>query len=192
MGRLVQQQAIHQTGKQRPVHREYGYDAFSNLNRLTEGQHEIRYAYDLLDRLKKTDGSLTGRFDFDPAGNIVSLSEQPRKTQNTRKQERKAKPANIHGNRLTLQGDRKFDYDSRGNLIRERRGKDGKRVTEYTWNLQNQLIRINREGQQTHYRYDPLGRRIEKKDTFGTTRYLWAEDQLIQESRNALIGSMGI
>ena len=188
MGRLSRQQATHQTGKQRPVHREYGYDAFNNLNRLSEGGHETRYVYDLLDRLKKTDGSLSGRFDFDPAGNIVSLSEQAEKTTHTttRTAERKAKPANIHGNRLTLQGDRKFDYDSRGNLIRERRGKAGKRVTEYTWNLQNQLIRINREGQQTRYRYDPLGRRIEKRDAFGSTRYLWAEDQLVQEQRNTL------
>ncbi len=57
-------------------------------------------------------------------------------------------------------------------------------VTLFEYNLQNQLIKTTKDGQTTEYKYDPLGRRIEKKDGFGTTRYLWAGDQLAQETRN--------
>ncbi len=188
MGRLTRQRVMHPQTQKSPLQRDYGYDSFSNLNHLKEGGHEVRYVYDLLDRLKKTDGSLDERFDFDPAGNLVSLSEQPQQTikASPSAPQRTPQQTNIKGNRLLLQGDRKFEYDERGNLIRESRGKGGKRVTDYTYNLQNQLIQVNKAGQSTHYTYDPLGRRIEKRDAFGSTRYLWAEDQLVQESRQHL------
>ncbi len=176
MGRLVKQQAINQASKQSTIQREYGYDPFNNLNYLKDGQHETHYLYDELNRLKKAvqDGQ-TEQFDFDPAGNIVAISEQSESLKNN---------ANIKGNRLTLQGDKKFSYDERGNLIKETRGKGGKLVTTFSYNLQNQLTAVTKEGQTTQYKYDPLGRRFEKSDSFGTTRYLWAENQMVQETRN--------
>jgi len=48
------------------------------------------------------------------------------------------------------------------------------------------LVKTTKNGQATTYTYDPLGRRISKTDTFGTTRYLWAGDQMVQEQRNNL------
>ncbi len=90
------------------------------------------------------------------------------------------------GNRLSLQGDRHFTYDKRGNLIQEKRGRGGKLITRYQYNLNNQLTKIEKNGQTTEYTYDPLGRRIKKQDKFGTTRYLWSGDQLIQEQRNEI------
>jgi len=77
-----------------------------------------------------------------------------------------------------------FDYNERGNLIRESRGKGGKLVTEFIFNLQNQLVKVFKNGQLTSYKYDPIGRRIAKIDEFGETNYLWAENQLLQETRN--------
>ncbi|WP_111641363.1 hypothetical protein [Marinimicrobium alkaliphilum] len=71
---------------------------------------------------------------------------------------------------------RRYDYDARGNLIEERRGKGDKLATQYHYNLANQLVAIEKDGQRTDYRYAPLGRRIKKRDTFGSTRYLWADD----------------
>ena len=58
-----------------------------------------------------------------------------------------------------MQGDKKFTYDERGNLIKEARGKDGKLETLFEYNLQNQLIKTHKDGQTTEYKYDPLGRR---------------------------------
>jgi YD repeat-containing protein len=39
--------------------------------------------------------------------------------------------------------------------------------------------------QTTHYRYDPLGRRIDKTDTFGSTTFIYDGDLLIGELRRS-------
>ena len=88
------------------------------------------------------------------------------------------------GNRLAFHGDRHFTYDERGNLTEERRGTGGRLNTRYTYNSQNQLIQVEKDGQTTHYQYDPLGRRVSKQDEFGTTEFLWNGDVLLSEHRN--------
>ncbi|WP_279508562.1 RHS repeat-associated core domain-containing protein, partial [Hahella sp. CR1] len=90
------------------------------------------------------------------------------------------------GNRLQFHGDRHFEYDDAGNLIRERRGKGGKLETRYVYNKQNQLIAVEKDGQRTEYRYDALGRRISKQDAFGQTEFLWNGDVLLSEQRQHL------
>lgn len=182
MGRLKKQHATNQSNKQSPIHREYAYDPFNNLNLLKDGDHETHYLYDALDRLQKTEGSIEEQFDFDPAGNLLSTEAQ--NLSETIQAKQATQNTQVKGNRLAMQGDRKFEYDPRGNLIKESRGKGGKLVTEFEYNLQNQLIKTTKNGQTTQYKYDPLGRRIEKQDEFGKTNYLWADDQLVQESRN--------
>jgi len=88
------------------------------------------------------------------------------------------------GNRLQFHGDRHFTYDARGNLTEERRGTGGRLQTKYTYNSQNQLIKVEKDGQTFEYAYDPLGRRIRKKDAFGETEFLWNGDVLLSEKRN--------
>ncbi len=188
------QHTSNQSNKQpSPIHRESGYDTFGNLNRVKDGPVETRYAYDLLNRLKHSeainDGKITQEaFHFDPAGNILDSSQnQPNQSNQSNQNNKQNNPnKNGQGNRLSFQGDRHFTYDKRGNLIQEKRGRGGKLITRYQYNLNNQLTKIEKNGQTTEYTYDPLGRRIKKQDEFGTTRYLWAGDQLVQEERNNL------
>jgi RHS repeat-associated core domain len=173
-GRLQKQTSYNQKQKiAGPIQRQYGYDNFGNLNQLSDGPEETRYVYDLLNRLKKVEGNLPETFSFDPAGNLLQAGSENASS-------------SVKGNRLYIQGDRKYTYDTRGNLIQESRGKDGKLVTTFEYNLNNQLIKTTRNGQITTYTYDPLGRRISKTDTFGTTRYLWAGDKMVQEQRNSI------
>ena len=178
-GRLAKQTSTNQLNKtQGPIQREYGYNAFGNISQLTEGtgdgQTQTRYVYDLINRLERVEGDHPETFDFDPASNLLSTS------QNNDSQKNQSK---ADGNRLLMQGDKKFTYDKRGNLIQENRGKDGKLVTRYTYNANNQLVQLDKNGQTTRYTYDPLGRRTTKQDEFGTTHYHWAGDQLTQETR---------
>jgi len=88
------------------------------------------------------------------------------------------------GNRLQFQGDRHFTYDERGNLIEEKRGKNGELITKYHYNKQNQLVQVEKGGQTFNYAYDALGRRVRKQDTFGETEFLWNGDVLLSETRN--------
>ncbi|MGD8568705.1 MAG: DUF6531 domain-containing protein, partial [Gammaproteobacteria bacterium] len=170
-GRLLKQQAINAKTKESPIQREYGYDQFGNINWIKDGPEETRYIYDTLNRLKRCEGPHPEFFDFDPAGNILSISESKQHT-----------PGLAKGNRLLIQGDKKFEYDERGNLIQENRGKDGKLQKTFHYNLQNQLtsVETNSQHETVTFKYDPLGRRIAKTDAFGTTRFLWADNLLAQ------------
>ncbi|WP_457409078.1 RHS repeat-associated core domain-containing protein [Pseudomonas sp. TE24901] len=151
--------------------RHYTYDKSGNLTRLLDtrkGQHD--YTYDPLNRLTRADHSqdLQERFAHDPAGNLL-MQNRPG-------------PDIVAGNRLMIQGDRHYDYDAFGNLIRERRGRGHALVTEYRYDCQHRLIGITQpNGQTASYRYDPFGRRISKTVDDITTEFFWQGDKLIAE-----------
>ncbi|PMY61225.1 MULTISPECIES: RHS repeat-associated core domain-containing protein, partial [unclassified Pseudomonas] len=91
-------------------------------------------------------------------------------------------PDIVAANRLMIQGDRHYDYDAFGNLIRERRGKGQQLVTEYRYDCQHRLISVTQpNGQTASYRYDPFGRRISKTVDDITTEFFWQGDKLIAE-----------
>ena len=151
--------------------RQYDYDKTGNLTRILDtrkGDHH--YHYDPLARLTRADHSQDQqeRFGHDPAGNLL-MQDRPG-------------PDIVAGNRLAMQGDHHYDYDAFGNLIRERRGKEHRLVTEYRYDCQHRLIGITRpDGQTASYRYDPFGRRISKTVDGITTEFFWQGDKLIAE-----------
>ncbi len=169
LGRLFNQSIGDAEG---PVYRRhYDYDKSGNLTRLLDtrkGEH--RYHYDPLSRLIRADHSQgeQERFGHDPAGNLL-MQDRPG-------------PDIVAGNRLMIQGDRHYDYDAFGNLIRERRGKGHRLVTEYRYDCQHRLIGLSQpNGQTASYRYDPFGRRISKTVGDVTTEFFWQGDTLIAE-----------
>ncbi|WLI04345.1 DUF6531 domain-containing protein [Pseudomonas sp. FP597] len=151
--------------------RHYDYDKSGNLTRLNDtrkGEHH--YRYDPLNRLIRADHSQDQqeRFAHTPAGNLL-MQDRPG-------------PDIVAGNRLMIQGDRHYDYDAFGNLIRERRGKGHQLVTEYRYDCQHRLIGLTQpNGQTASYRYDPFGRRISKTVNDITTEFFWQGDKLIAE-----------
>ncbi|WP_138762728.1 RNase A-like domain-containing protein [Pseudomonas lactis] len=151
--------------------RQYDYDKAGNLTRLLDtrkGEH--RYHYDPLARLTRADHSqdIQERFGHNPAGNLL-MQDRPG-------------PDIVAANRLMIQGDRHYDYDAFGNLIRERRGKGQQLITEYRYDCQHRLIGITQpNGQTASYRYDPFGRRISKTVDGKTTEFFWQGDKLIAE-----------
>ncbi|MBD9460804.1 RHS domain-containing protein, partial [Pseudomonas sp. PDM05] len=151
--------------------RQYDYDKSGNLNRVLDtrkGEHH--YSYDPLNRLTRADHSQDHqeRFVHDPAGNLLMQN--------------RTGPDVVAGNRLMIQGDRHYDYDAFGNLIRERRGKGQQLVTEYRYDCQHRLISVTTaNGKSASYRYDPFGRRISKTVEGVTTEFFWQGDKLIAE-----------
>nr|WP_306958621.1 RNase A-like domain-containing protein [Pseudomonas synxantha] len=151
--------------------RQYDYDKSGNLTRLLDtrkGEH--RYHYDPLARLTRADHSqdVQERFAHNPAGNLL-MQDRPG-------------PDIVAANRLVIQGDRHYDYDAFGNLIRERRGKGHQLVTEYRYDCQHRLISVTKpNGETASYRYDPFGRRISKTVDGKTNEFFWQGDKLIAE-----------
>lgn len=170
-GRLTRHWVQQQAQREAIIDRQYHYDGAGRLQQINDLRKGLtQYHYDALDRLTQVEGYASEQFDFDPAGNLLdSTSEQG---------------GVDAGNRLRFHGDRHFQYDDRGNLTEERRGTGGKLCTRYTYNSQNQLVQVEKNGQTFHYTYDPLGRRASKTDAFGETSFLWNGDVLLSESRN--------
>ena len=170
-GRLLAHR-VHQD-QRRLLQRQYRYDANGNLAGIDDSRKGSKsFHYDPLDRLVAVRGDTPESFAHDPAGTLLAQSGTPG-----------SGLANVKGNRLLMQGDRHFDYDAFGNLIRERRGAGHRLVTEYRYDAQHRLTGATLpDGRQVHYRYDAFGRRIAKTLDGRTTEFLWQGERLIAES----------
>lgn len=167
-----------------------------------QGHGTSLYHYDLLDRLRVVEGPTPEAFLFDPASNLLEALEGQEATD---AQESRAlpeptspnarRPQQTPGNRLKRQGNRRFNYDARGNRTEEiiERGARQGQVTRYSYNAQNQLVEVrtgvganaNTNATTTRYAYDALGRRISKTSQHdeqqNTTTFYWNGDVLLGE-----------
>ena len=87
------------------------------------------------------------------------------------------------GNKLNRIGNDYYSYDKAGRLVKKTAIKDGFRgkTLYYRWNGNNQLESLTNEwGEVWYYKYDALGRRIEKACPQRNTKttYLWDGDQI--------------
>lgn len=178
--------------------RRYCYNQRNQLVRIDDQGHGTSlYHYDLLDRLRVVEGPAPEAFLFDPASNLLEALEGQEATdaQASRALPEPAspnarRPQQTQGNRLKRQGNRRFNYDDRGNRVEEfvERGPHQGQVTRYRYNAQNQLVEVNVAGVVTRYAYDALGRRISKtsehgaqQSTISTTTFYWNGDVLLGE-----------
>ena len=71
--------------------------------------------------------------------------------------------------------------DSNGNLATKTEGTDS---WVYTWNAENQLVKVEKNGaEQARFAYDPLGRRVEKVAGGVTTAWLYEGISALRERR---------
>jgi RHS repeat-associated protein len=172
-GRLTRHRVHQQSLRDIAAQRDYQYDPHGNLKSVNDSRKGLReYVYDPMDRLVGVHGDLHEQLIHDPAGNLL---EQTSGTTSSNK-------ANVRGNRLTMHGDSQYEYDDFGNLIEERRGKNHKLVTRYSYDCEHRLTSVTTpEGSTWHYEYDAFGRRIAKTNGLQRTEFLWQGDRLIAE-----------
>ena len=78
-----------------------------------------------------------------------------------------------------------YQYDANGNLTRKT-GKAAGAATAYTYDAENQLIRIDLpNGTAAEYAYDGLGRRIQKSVGGAVTRYVYDNEDILLELNGA-------
>lgn len=167
LGRLVGQRARKNSVEAKPsVDRRYIYDRAGNLNAMVDQRFgQTAYGYDPLGRITRANAE---RFAFDPAHNLVDASGRA-----------------VRGNRVATYEDKRFAYDTHGNLVEKRVGSHSVFRFDYDPEHQLELAHITRNGveQQVSYGYDPFGRRSWKRDAFGITHFCWDGNQLLQEVR---------
>ena len=128
------------------------------------------HTYDALQRLK-TGGAVANAetYDYDLVGNRTTsfLSS----THN-----------HDDLNRLTEDDQFLYTYDNNGNLETKTNKTTPTEVTTYHWDAQDQLIQIDRPDSTTvTYKYDGLGRRIEKNVDSTITRYVYDGEDILLE-----------
>lgn len=148
----------------------YIYDQIGNRLSVTRPDEKINYAYDLLDRLiQATPTKLKGKdkeqehkaeeFSYDPVGNRLTGPE----TKDTYTYD--------VGNQLVSDRKNQYEYDRNGNLIKKTEiDDDGEEKSwTYSYDFENRLIRVIKQEEDEietiTFKYDPFGRRIEKKIT---------------------------
>lgn len=141
----------------------YGADGLAAVSDARFGQTE--YAYDKLGRVTRANAE---RFAFDPAHNLVDTADE-----------------RIASNRVVRYEDKRYRYDTHGNLIEKRIA--GHTCIRLHYDPEHRLERadIARNGlkQSVRYGYDAFGRRTWKRDAFGTTEFVWDGNRLLQEIR---------
>jgi RHS repeat-associated protein len=158
---------LHQAGNTIRDGATYTYDAAGN--RLTKVDKrtgtQSNYTYDAIYQLTKTtqgthSPTTTETYSYDPVGNrLSSLGVSPYSYNSS--------------NELTSIPSLTYTYDSNGNTKTKSDG------THYTWDFENRLTQVVLPGTggTVTFKYDPLGRRIQKaftkNSTTTTTNYLY-------------------
>lgn len=160
---------LHQAGGTTLDGASYAYDAAgirtskgNYLNGLTSN-----YGYDALYQLLQVTGGTSESYSYDAVGNRLSSSGVPTYDHNA-------------ANELTLNSNGSYTYDNNGNTLTDPSGKS------YTWDFENRLVSALVPGMGTvTFRYDPLGRRIYKSSTSGTSVYAYDGENLVEETNSS-------
>lgn len=162
--------------------RQYRYDLAGNLLGVEDARRgALRYQYDALGQLQvASQPRLTERFAFDPAHNILTPDAQA--------QSGNGKTTGlVRDNRLEVFEDKRYRWDSHGNLIEKKIGQHT--TIRLLWDVEHQLSEaIVTRGdvrQRISYAYDAFGRRVLKQDAFGQTVFGWDGNRLLSEQRAA-------
>ncbi|WP_082350406.1 RHS repeat-associated core domain-containing protein [Xanthomonas oryzae] len=163
----------------------YDYDRAGNLTHRRDSVQGVdEYRYDAIGRLlQHTDpkGKIE-RFFNDPAGDRLATRVQ-------QVQLRKV----VGGDEQQVQWTREGTYegvhyvfDRAGDLIRKGspHGPEPDDL-ELCWDPNHRLAESRKAGQVTHYGYDPLGRRVFKRNPTHTTWFYWDGDALLGEVKHA-------
>jgi RHS repeat-associated protein len=102
----------------------------------------------------------SAEFHYDGAGRLVGQSTD--------------------GARLTRRNDQRYTFDQNGHLVARARPEG---IQGFAWDVRGQLSEVTEPGRPlVSFRYDALGRRIEKKVDGVSRRFAWDADLLLSES----------
>jgi RHS repeat-associated protein len=149
----------------------YTYDRIGNRITRADASGNLTYSYDSLYRLTAatpSGASANESYSYDPVGNRLMSHLSSTHSYNA-------------ANRLSADSTFDYVYDANGNLTRKTERATGK-ITNYTYDSENQLTNISLPtGVTAAYRYDGLGRRIEKSNGTQLTRYVYDGQDILFE-----------
>jgi len=163
---------VHQLGATTINSFTYTYDKVGNRKTKADNNGTANYTYDVLNRLIDATNPLPSNplesFTYDEIGNRIDSNQNGTSTFNDANQ---------------LEGDANFTYtyDNNGNLT-QKTTITTSAFTLYEYDAEKKLIRVVREdGSIVNYKYDGLGRRIEKEVDSVVTQYIYDNEDILLE-----------
>lgn len=164
----------HQLGATTVNSFDYTYDRVGNRTSKTSRDGAHNYTYDTLNRLVQAMNPLPTNplesFTYDAVGNRTTSNQNGASVFN-------------QANQLTEDGNFTYLYDNNGNLTRKTDKVTGA-FTLYEYDAENKLVRVVSNGKTVNYKYDGLGRRVEKEIvdvTTTTTRFIYDNEDILLE-----------
>ncbi len=160
----------------------YTYDKVGNRKSKTTIVYTANYTYDVLNRLTQAVNPLPTNpletFNYDRLGNRASSNQNGASIFNTANQFWKTPTS-------------PYQYDNNGNTIRKMAKLVGA-ITLFEYDAENTLVRVVSPTNTANYRYDGLGRRVEKEVIAGittTTKYVYDNEDILLEldGANAIV-----
>jgi len=152
----------------------YSYDRVGNRKTKVDRNGSYNYTYDTLNRLTEAINPLPSNplesFTYDPVGNRTDSNQNGPSVFNT-------------ANELNEDGDFIYQYDNNGNMTRKT-AKAGGEITSYEYDAENKLVRAVMPATTVDYKYDGLGRRVEKDVVAATTkvtRFIYDNEDILLE-----------
>lgn len=153
----------------------FTYDGAGNISSVAQvlnGQpRPYRYQYDAANRLTVEDSVTQNSFNYDPLGNNLSKGGVYNEL-----------------NQLLEDNTYTYQYDLNGNLIKKT-SKVGTKHIDYIWSAENQLRQVKLYdnigvlSKDVSYKYDALGRRVERRVVSGTSdivrKYVYDGEHII-------------
>jgi RHS repeat-associated protein len=196
VGRIVAQQLSSEVRSER----DFGEDGRVSRQRVHVAGRDIvdvRFRHDAAGNLvERTDAALgVDRFVLDPMGRVTQhLDPENRITQylaggseqrlgtGSSWQPDAAGTAEIDWVRESVSSSVQYRFDRSGNVIRRI---DHRGALRLQWDAAHRLIEAHRDGVTTLYKYDALGRRIEKCTGAKRVRFAWDADALVADVGDA-------
>ncbi len=142
----------HQTSSATLTDNQYAYNTANQINQIAELTNTKNFGYDNIDRLTSmNNGTANENYAFDGVGNRTSSH-----LSNTY--------AYQPFNRVTSTQTANLVYDSNGNMVLKA---EGGKFWRYSWDYENRLSLASSRKQTVRYRYDALGRRVQRHFTRG-------------------------
>jgi RHS repeat-associated protein len=159
---------LHQSGGNTIDGASYKLDAAGNRTAKTDQYAQVttNYNYDQLYQLLSATrgGTTVESYTYDAVGNRLSALNSSGWTYDA-------------SNELTSTPNGSYTYDANGNTLTDAAGRI------YTWDFEDRLTQVVVPGIGTvSFKYDPLGRRIYKSSSSGTSIYAYDSDNLIEET----------
>ncbi|NOT47228.1 MAG: RHS repeat-associated core domain-containing protein [Acidobacteria bacterium] len=155
----------HQSTSATLVDNQYSYNAASQISQIAELTQIKNFTYDNVDRLTgMTNGTSTESYTYDDIGNRTASHLSASYGYQSGK-----------FNQLASTAMASYQFDANGNTIRK---SEGQNFWRYTWDYENRLTEASTRKEKARYKYDALGRRVERNLRFSKERTRFTHDGL--------------